>query len=70
MVSAIVADLRVGEDNDLPSVRGICEDFLIAGDRGIENDFAQALGGCAEADTFKDTAVFQGEDCLLQPIGS
>ena len=28
----VVADLRIGEDDDLAGVGGVCEDFLVAGE--------------------------------------
>ena len=31
-VGAVVSDLRVGQDDDLPGVRGIGEDLLVSGD--------------------------------------
>jgi hypothetical protein len=62
----IVADLRVGQDDDLAGVRRICEYFLIAGERGIEDDFAGALGGRTKTPALEDRSVFQGEDCSTQ----
>jgi len=31
--------MGIGERDDLPGIAGICQDFLIAGHGGIENDF-------------------------------
>ena len=39
-VDAGVADVRIGQRDDLPAVRGIGEDFLIAGHRGVEHHLA------------------------------
>jgi hypothetical protein len=50
----------------LTAVGRIGEDFLIAGDSGIENDFAGALDGRTNAGTLEDRSVLQGENCLLQ----
>ena len=36
----VVADMRVGEADDLPGVGGIGEDLLIAGQRGVEHHLA------------------------------
>ena len=44
-VRAVVADLRIGQHHDLPGIGRIGEDFLVAGDRGIEDDFARAFDG-------------------------
>ncbi len=63
---AVVADLRVGEDDDLAGIGGVGEDFLVAGERGIEDDLAGALGGRTKAPALEDGAVFQGEDCRVQ----
>ena len=70
LIRAVVADLRVGENDDLACVGRVCEDFLVARDGGIENNFAGTLCGRTKTDPLEDRAVFQGEDCLLQPIGS
>ena len=41
-VDADVADLRVGHRDDLPGVRGIGEDLLVAGQAGVEAHLADA----------------------------
>ena len=38
-----VADVRTGECDDLAGIGGVGEDLLIAGQRGVENDFAVVL---------------------------
>jgi hypothetical protein len=48
-VGAVVADFRVRQDNDLPGIRRIGENFLIAGNGGIKNDFAVTLAFCSVA---------------------
>ena len=63
---AVIADLRVGENDDLAGIGGVGEDFLIAGDSGIEDYFAGAFGGRTKAPALEDGAVFQGEDCRVQ----
>ena len=63
---AVIADLRVGEDDDLAGIRGIGENFLIAGERGIEDHFARAFGGRTKAAALEDGSVFQGEHCRVQ----
>ncbi len=40
VVDAVVADVRVGEGDDLPGVRGIGHDLLVAGECGVEHQFA------------------------------
>ncbi len=39
-IGAGIADMREGEGDDLPGVRGIGHDLLIAGHRGVEADLA------------------------------
>ena len=63
---AVVADLGIGEDDDLAGIGRIGEDFLVSGERGIENDLAGALGGRTKTHAFEDASVFQGEDCRVQ----
>ena len=63
---SVVADLRVGEDDDLAGIGRIGEYFLIAGEGGIEDDFAGPLGGRTKTPALEDGAVFQGEDCRVQ----
>jgi len=61
-VRAYVADVRVGETDNLAGVTGIGEDFLISGETGIENDFAAATGACARRSAVKDSPVLQRKD--------
>ena len=63
---AVVADLRIGEDDDLPGIGRIGEHFLVAGERGIEDHFAGPLGGRTKTPALEDRAVFQGQDCRIQ----
>ena len=43
-IGADVADVRIGKADDLAGVAGIGENFLVAGEAGIENDLATAPG--------------------------
>src|SRR5580698_103277 len=45
IVGAVVADLRIGQDDNLAGVRRIGENFLIAGEGGIENNFSRVFDG-------------------------
>ena len=60
-IRADVADVRIGEANDLPGVTGIRKNFLITGEAGIENDFAAAARDRAGSAAVKYAPVFQGE---------
>ena len=39
-VDAVVADVRVGEGDDLPGVGRVGDDLLVAGQHGVEHDLA------------------------------
>ena len=60
-VGADVADVRVGEANDLPGVTWIGENFLIAGETGVENNFAATAGESARRAAVKDAPVLERE---------
>jgi hypothetical protein len=53
--------MRIGQADDLASVAGIGENFLITGEAGIENDFAAAARNRARRASVKDAPVFQRE---------
>src|SRR5207248_6221939 len=63
-VGAVVSDFRVGENYNLAAVRRVSEDFLVARDGSIENDFAVAFAFSAVAFAAEDSAVFQRKDRL------
>jgi hypothetical protein len=47
-------------------VRGIGEDLLVAGERGVEDHLPRAFGGGTETAALEDRTVFQGENCGIQ----
>ena len=61
---AIVADMGIGEYDDLTRVRGVGEDLLVAGERGVEDDLAGSLNGRTECSTAKDAPIFERQNCL------
>jgi len=65
-----VADVRIGQADDLAGIAGIAEDLLIAGKTGIENDFAAAARSSASRPAVKDAPVFerQGSAVVLQQV--
>ena len=63
---SVVADLGIGQDHDLPGIRGIGEDFLISRESGIEDNFAASLGGRTKTPALEDVPVLQGEYCIGQ----
>ena len=60
----IVPNVRIGQHHDLPRVRGIGEDLLVAGQRCIEDDFARGLDRRAEASSAKGAPVLKRQNCL------
>ena len=65
-VRAVVADLRVREDDDLAGIGRIGENFLISGDGGIENDLAVSFRARTKTTALEDCSVLQGEDRWIQ----
>jgi hypothetical protein len=63
-VDADVADLGRGHDHDLAGVGRVGDHLLVAGQRGVEHDLAEALAGRAEADAAEDRAVLEREEGL------
>jgi hypothetical protein len=53
--------VRIGEADDLPSVAGVGENFLITGEAGIENDFAAAARDGAGRAAVKYAPVLERE---------
>ena len=62
-IRADVADMGVGQADDLPGVARIGENFLITGEAGIENDFAAAARDRAGRAAVKDAPVLERQDC-------
>ena len=60
-ISADIANVRIGETDDLAGVAGIGENFLITGEASIENDFAAAARDGAGSAAVKDAPVFESE---------
>ena len=61
-VDPVVADVRVRERHDLPAVAGVGEDFLVAGEGGVEHHLADGGAGGSDRVTNKDRAVCKRED--------
>ena len=53
--------MRIRQADDLARVAGIGENFLIAGETGIENDFAATAAASARRASVKDSPVFERE---------
>jgi hypothetical protein len=67
-VGAHVADVRVGEADDLPGIAGVGKDLLVAGEGGIKNDFAAAARARAGRATLKDAPVFERQYGLCRRV--
>jgi hypothetical protein len=76
-VRAHVADVGIGQADDLPGIAGIGENFLVTGEAGVENDFAGTAGASARRAAAKDASVLERESratcegfgqCVLQKI--
>src|SRR3954451_15815171 len=68
-VGAVIADLWIGKDYDLPGVRRIGEDLLVSGDGSVKNNFPVTL--CFGSVTFasEDAAIFERKDRLHADSG-
>jgi hypothetical protein len=60
-VHAGVADVRIGQGDDLTAVARVSENFLIAGDRRVEHHLADRVTGRANRYAVKDRAVSERE---------
>jgi hypothetical protein len=63
-IGAVITDLRVGQDNYLAGVRGIGENFLVAGDGSVENNFSVAFAFRAVTYAAEDSSILQRKDSL------
>ena len=66
MVDAIVSDQGIGHHYPLPRVRGVCQDLLITGHRGIEHHLTDPVGGAADACPGKYASVGQDQSRFHQ----
>ena len=67
--------MGIGKTNDLPGVTRIGENFLVASEAGVENDFTAAARASAGRATVKNSSVLERErrasseglvQCVLQ----
>jgi hypothetical protein len=61
LVGADVADMRIGQADNLPRIAGVGENFLVTGEAGIENNFAAATRDRAGGTAVKYAPVFERE---------
>jgi hypothetical protein len=65
-IGADVADVRIGERDDLPQVGRIGEDLLVAGEGGIEDDLSGGAARCADGGAAEGRAIREREHCVDQ----
>ena len=61
-VDPVVADVRIRQRDDLPAVARVGENFLVAGQRGVEHHFAGGLAGGTDRCAFENGAVCECEE--------
>ena len=61
-INAVIADVRVRQSDDLLAIAGVGEDFLVAGERGVEHHFADSGAGGSDRVADKDRAVCERQD--------
>ena len=62
--------MGIGQANDLPGVARVGENFLVAGEAGIENDFAAAARDRAGRAAIKYAPVLERQSCgTMQNFG-
>jgi hypothetical protein len=54
--------MRISQGHNLPAIRRIGEDFLVAGDGGIEDHLAHRETLGADRSPAKDGAIFKHQD--------
>mgnify|MGYP002389275141 CR=1 FL=1 len=62
-IGARVADVGIGQGDDLAGVRGVREDLLVARQCGIEDDFAAGTAPGANRQAAEYRAIGQSENC-------
>src|SRR2546428_2464318 len=70
LVDAVVADHRIGHGHDLPVIRRIGEDLLVAGQGRVEDDLTVGLAEGSEGAAAEDAAVAQHEQRLVGAYAS
>src|SRR4051812_18795692 len=61
-VRAVIADKRIGHRDDLASVRGISQHFLVTGHRSVETNFSDPSPAGAKRFAFENPAIFKSEN--------
>ena len=62
VIHPVVADMRVGQGDDLLAITGIGQDFLVTGHGGVENHFTDGVARSAYGMTGEYSAVCECQD--------
>ncbi|MCY1519561.1 hypothetical protein D9M68_543150 [compost metagenome] len=71
-VDAGIADVRIGQRNDLAAVAGIGEYFLVPGHRGVEHHLGNGMPRRTDRHASKNGTVRQSQNCrreAVDPLG-
>jgi hypothetical protein len=63
-IRANVSNVRIRQADNLPRITRIGEDFLIAGEAGVENNFAAAPSDRSRGAPMKNAPVFERQNSL------
>src|SRR5262249_23012119 len=67
-ISPSISDIGKCEGHDLPCIGGISENFLIAGDRGVEANLACGFAGGAGTEPLNDHSVCENSGGRVGPV--
>ncbi|MOA47328.1 hypothetical protein D3C78_1699540 [compost metagenome] len=71
-VDAGIADVRIGQRDDLAAIAGIGENFLVPGHRGVEHHFGNGSPRRTDRHASKNGTVRQSQNCrreAVDPLG-
>src|SRR5437764_8481156 len=63
-IGAVVSYLGIGENDDLPGIRGISENLLVTGDGSVENNFPVTFAFGPITFAAEASSIFQRQDRL------
>lgn len=63
-VGSDITNMRIGQRHDLTAVTGVCENFLIARDRGIEYNLTDRQAHSTDGVPLEHRAVGKRKQCL------
>ena len=67
-IDAVITDFRIGHCDDLTTITGIGENFLVSGHRGVKNDLTFHLAISAKGMTNEDSTICQDKFCGLHHL--